>query len=129
MDKFVLKDEEQFKRFSKRVFDRTDLEGPKKYPCLCVYCYEEDWDRCGDLTVEMLDFVYQEDFNKRHRRQCDIENAKTRRLNKKQAEAWRLKEPETFIGMSDGEVLNFVFKRIMDKFNKDSGRVPFIKNK
>ena len=121
MDKIVLKDEKQFERFIKRVFDKVDLEGPKQYPCLCVYSQEEGWDRCGDFEVEMLEFVYLEDFNKKHRRQCDIDAAKTRRLNKKQAAGWRLKEPETFIGMSDGEILNFVFKRAMEQYteNKD----------
>ena len=122
MDKLVLKNAEQFKRFTDRVFGRVDFEEPKSYPCLCVYICDSDWDRCGDLDIKVLDFVYLEDFNKRHRRERDIKAAKTRRENKKAAKAWRLKEPETFAGMSDGEVLNFVFKRIMDNEHVSSKR-------
>jgi hypothetical protein len=35
---------------------------PLKYPCIIVYMFETDFDRCGDIKTEVCNFVYLAEF-------------------------------------------------------------------
>lgn len=41
-----------------------DNNFPESYPCLMVYTFEKDYDRCGNYEIEIFEFVYPEDFKK-----------------------------------------------------------------
>lgn len=57
-------DDDQDVDFSNyKVLDTEFL--PKSYPCVVVYAIEHSFDRCGDVGVELIDYVYPRDFVKK----------------------------------------------------------------
>ena len=48
--------------FTDEFIYTRDAEKPKSFPLIAVYYFEEGFDRCGDVSVKLLHYVYLKDF-------------------------------------------------------------------